>query len=181
MKRVMDAIVRARQRLHGIARQLARIGEILAHRHHFPIELVALGSAVIVEARLGGLDEARDAHLAALEPIVLQQAVRLIADPVEAEGLDDLGLVVAGRALEETDDVLLPIGDGEAAGVGEDHRMNAEADARRLGDVFQQIHLLAVESDAIDLIALAPDRIEHSVLADLRRNAVNQNVLPALR
>ena len=72
MDRVVDAIVRTRQRFHGVARQLASVDEIFAHRHHFPIELVALCPAIIIKARLRRLDETGDAHLAALEPIVLQ-------------------------------------------------------------------------------------------------------------
>ena len=59
--------------------------------------------------------------------------------------------------------------------------MNADADSRRLRDVLQEIHLLTVKADAIDLVALAPDRVEHAVFPDLSRYAVDQHVLAALR
>ena len=58
--------------------------------------------------------------------------------------------------------------------------MHADADARRLRDVLEQVHLLPVESDAVDLVALAPDRIEHPALLDLRGEAIDQDVLTAL-
>ena len=58
--------------------------------------------------------------------------------------------------VKKANDVLLAVRDGEARGVRENHRMHAKANARRLGNVFQQIHLLPVEADAINLIALAP-------------------------
>jgi hypothetical protein len=38
--------------------------------------------------------------------------------------------------------------------------VHADADARGLRDVLEQVHLLAVEADTVDLVALPPDRVE---------------------
>ena len=90
---MVHAIVRAREPADCVAWQLARVDEIFAHRHHLPVELVALGAAVIVEARLRRLHELGDPDFAALEPIVLERAVRFVPVPIEAEGRYDLRLL----------------------------------------------------------------------------------------
>ena len=61
-----------------------------------------------------------------------------------------------------------------------DDGMHADADTRRLGDVLEQVHLLAVETNSIDLVALPPERVKHTVFLHLRRDAVDQDVLAAL-
>ena len=47
---MMHRIVGAGEVADRIAWQLARVGEILAHRNHFPVELVALCPAIVVFA-----------------------------------------------------------------------------------------------------------------------------------
>ena len=58
--------------------------------------------------------------------------------------------------------------------------MHANADTSCLGDVLQKVHLLAVEADAVDLVALAQIG-QRPVLFDLGRDAIGQSVLGTLR
>ena len=177
---MMHRIVGAGEVADRIAWQLTRVGEILAHRNHFPVELVALCPAIVVFAGFRRLHQPRDAHLAAAEPVPLKRAVRFLAVPVETERRYDLRLCRAACPREERDDVLLPIRSGKSGGIRIDDGMHADADTRRLGDVLEQVHLLAVETNSIDLVALPPERVKHTVFLHLRRDAVDQYVLAAL-
>ena len=109
MDRMVHAIVRAREPADCVARQLARVDEIFAHRNHLPVELVALGAAVIVEARFRRHHELGDPDFAALEPIVLESAVRFVPVPIEAEGRYDLCLLGPGSSCEKRHDIFLSI------------------------------------------------------------------------
>ena len=90
-----------------------------------------------------------------------------------------LGLLVEPGPVEERAHVLLAVRAGEPGRVGVDRRVHAEADAGALGDVFDQVHLLPVEVDAIDVIALA-EAVEQAALLDPGLEPVDHHVLAAL-
>src|SRR5215467_14285656 len=106
---MMNRIVRSGQVANGVAGQLAGIGKIFAHRNHFPVELVALGSAIIVLACVVRWSEFGDAHPAAAEEVLLKRAICFVAIPVESEGGLHFRSPVSGGPSEERGDVLLPV------------------------------------------------------------------------
>ena len=68
--RMPDRAVGPGERQRRLAGQRAFLDEQLAHRHHFPIDLVALGAAQIVEAGLLVRVDLLDGERAALDPCI---------------------------------------------------------------------------------------------------------------
>ena len=155
----------------SVAGRRAFLDEQLAHRHHFPIDLVALGAPIVVEAGLRIGVDLLDGERAALHPGVAQ--LGHVGRPVEAQRRLDLGR----RAVEAGGDVLLAVGYEVGLGVlGVDRDVHAEPQSRGFRDVLDQLHLRAVEAHAVDVGAG-----RRGLRRDGRRHAVDQRVLAALR
>ena len=144
--RMPDRAVGAGQRKRRIAGHRAFLDEQLAHRHHFPVDLVALGAAVVVLSGLRVGIDLRDRERAALLPAVAQ--IGRVGRPVELQRR----LHPRRRAVEAGGDVLLPVGHEIGLGIlGIDGDVDAESEPRGLGDVLDQLHLRAVVAHAIDV------------------------------
>ncbi len=166
-----DRAVGAGERQRRLAGQRAFLDEQLAHRHHFPVDLVALGAAQIVEAGLLVGIDLLDGERAALDPGLAQ--FRDIRRPVEAQRR----LHLRGGAIEAGGDVLLAVGHEIGLGVLRiDGDVHAEAEAGRLRHVLDHLHLRAVVAHAIDVGAA-----RHVLRRQVGRDAVDQGVLAALR
>ena len=169
--RMPDRAVGAGQRERRFAGQRALLDEQLAHRHHFPVDLVALGAAQIVEAGLLVGIDLLDGERAALDPGVAQ--LGNIGFPVEAQR----GLHARGGAVEAGGDVLLAVGHEIRLRVLRiDGDVHAEAEAGRLRHVLDHLHLGAVVAHAIDVGAT-----RHVFRRHVGRDSVDQGVLAALR
>ena len=179
---MMDHRIQTAQGVRRVAGKLARVHQYSAIGTISQLILLPLVPRIVVLARSPcALTQAGEPQLAAVEPVGLHATVRFFADPVGAECHQDLGLLARlysatgllsfcsldGGRLKNAHNVLLPVGGGEAVAVGIDDGVDAQADAGRLGDVLEQIHLLAVVVDAVEVVALAPDRVEQAMLLDL--------------
>ena len=71
-----------------------------------------------------------------MHPVVCQGTFGIVADPVGTERLQDLGLLVQARAVEEGANVLLSIRAGEARRIGVDGGMHTQADTGAFRDIF---------------------------------------------
>src|SRR5262249_6882197 len=133
-RRVVDGVVQARQGGRRVAGYLAALDEQFGHRHHFPVDLVALGALEVVLAAFLRLGQSRESELAALFPGVSQ--VGRVGDPIGSKGHLHLGLL-AGAASpgEEGDNVFLPVANGEAGAFGVDTGVDAKANPRGFGNV----------------------------------------------
>src|SRR6266446_5462815 len=111
------------------------LDEQLPHRHHFPFDLLTLGTEIIVLAgRWVGIDLG-DLEDTALFPTVGQ--VANVGYPVVFERRDD----ARGPPVEARRDVLLPIGDEITLGSpGIDGHVDAKTEARGFRDVLHQLH-----------------------------------------
>src|SRR5262249_43225501 len=144
--RMPDRAVRAGQGQRRGTGQRTLFDEEFAHRDHLPVDLVTLGAAIVVLAGIGiGLDLV-DGERATLDPRLAQ--LRHIGSPVELQRRLDL----RRRAIEAGRDVLLPIGHEIGLRVLRvDRDMDPEPQASGFGDVFDELHLRAVETHAVDV------------------------------
>ncbi len=166
-----DRAVGATQRQWIGAGHRAFLDEQLAHRHHFPVDLVALRALVVVEPGLRIGIDLLDGERAALHPGIAQLAD--IGRPVVSQRR----LHLRRRAIEAGGDVLLAIGHEVGLCVlGVDGDMHAEPQPGAFRHVLDQLHLRAVEAHAIDVGAS-----RHVLRGDRRRKAVDERVLAALR
>src|SRR4029450_1646564 len=115
---MMHHRIKTGQRARRITRELPRVHQIFSHRHHFPVDLVALGALVVILACFLSLDQANQTDGAALGPVFLQAAVGLGTDPVSTKGHLYLRLRALGWTIEEGANILLPVSSGKSCGIG---------------------------------------------------------------
>ena len=134
-----------------VAGKRAFLDEQLAHRHHFPFDLLALGAEIIVLAGLRIGIDLGDLKVAALPPAHRQ--VLVVGLPVVFQRRHH----PRGRAVEARGDVLLAVGDEIRLGsLGVDGDVHAETKAGSLGDVLHELHLRAVKAHAVDVGPFGP-------------------------
>ena len=164
-----DCSIGAGQRQRRVARHRAFLHEQFTHGHHFPVDLVALGAAIVVEAGFGVGVDLPDGERAALDPGIAQ--VGHVGRPVVPE----CRLHPRRGAVEAGGDVLLAVGHKIGLRVLRvDGDMDAEAETCGLRDVLDHLHLRAVEADAVDVGA-------GRRIGGCRGDAIDQRVLAALR
>src|SRR5215471_18409237 len=150
------------------ARNRALLDKQFAHRNHFPFDLLPFGAEIIVfSGRRIGVDF-RDFQSSAVHPGHRQ--VLVVWLPIIFERHDDS----RRPPVEACRDIFLPVGNEVAlGGLWIDGYMDTEAQARRLRDVLQYLHLSAVIPDAVDPEPLAR-------CFDVGWNAVDHRILAAL-